>query len=338
MTNRKLATIQNIAEIKSIEGADKICAYRINGWWIVDSNNKYQVGDLVVFLEVDSWVPTELAPFLSKGKEPREFEGVKGERLRTVKLRGQLSQGLLLPLEPTCANIESELFEGLDVTLPLNILKWERPMNAQLAGMARGNFPAAVPKTDQERIQNLTRSFEEYQLDTWSITEKLDGSSCTFYLDDEDVFHVCSRNLDLKEDEANSFWKVARKFQIEDIMRRNFMKGVAIQGEMIGEGIQGNQYKTQLDFYVYDMYNTHTGQYILPVQLKAACERLGLKHVPILAEYTEIKEQTIQSILDFAEGKSLLNGSNREGVVFKSNTVHDRSFKSISNSWLLKNE
>ena len=338
MTDRKLATIRKIAEVKAIPDADKICAYRVDGWWVVDSVGKYQVNDLVVYAEPDSWVPTELAPFLSKGKEPREFEGVKGERLRTVKLRGQLSQGLLLPLEPTCANIESELFEGLDVSLPLNILKWERPMNAQLAGMARGNFPALVPKTDQERIQNLTRSFAEYQLDSWSITEKLDGSSCTFYLDNEGVFHVCSRNLDLKEDEANSFWKVARKFQIEDIMRRNSMLGMAIQGEMIGEGIQGNQYKTQLDFYVYDMYNTATGQYILPMQLKAACERLGLKHVPILAESTEIKEQTIQSILDFAEGKSLLNGSNREGVVFKSNTVHDRSFKSISNSWLLKNE
>jgi RNA ligase (TIGR02306 family) len=291
-------------------------------------------------LEIDSWVPTELAPFLSKGKEPREYEGIKGERLRTVKLRGQISQGLLLPLTVLAdnSNIESMVKEGEDVTAELCIIKWERPMNAQLAGMARGNFPALVPKTDQERIQNLTRSFEQYQQDIWSITEKLDGSSCTFYLDDEDVFHVCSRNLDLKEDEANSFWKVARKFNIEDIMRRNFMKGMAIQGEMIGEGIQGNQYKVQLDFYIYDMYNVHTGQYILPMQLKAACEKLGLKHVPILSEIAEISSATIQSLLQYAEGKSLLNGSNREGVVFKSNTVHDRSFKAISNSWLLKNE
>ena len=338
MSERKLATVRKIAAIEPIEGADAIEVAVVDGWKVVVKKGEFQVDALAVYIEIDSWVSNDIAPFLSKGKEPREFEGVKGERLRTVKLRGQLSQGLLLPLEPTCANIESELFEGLDVSLPLNILKWERPMNAQLAGMARGNFPSLVPKTDQERIQNLTRSFAEYQLDTWSITEKLDGSSCTFYLDDEGVFHVCSRNLDLKEDEANSFWKVAHKFQIEDIMRRNFMLGMAIQGEMIGEGIQGNQYKTQLDFYVYDMYNTHTGQYILPMQLKAACERLGLKHVPILAESTDIKEQSIQSILDFAEGKSLLNGSNREGVVFKSNTVHDRSFKSISNSWLLKNE
>jgi RNA ligase (TIGR02306 family) len=342
MTERKLATIRKIAAIEPIEGADAIEVAVVDGWKVVVKKGEFAVDSLAVYLEIDSWVPTELAPFLSKGKEPREYEGIKGERLRTVKLRGQLSQGLLLPLstlgEPEETFAINEDSVGADVTEQLGILKWERPMNAQLAGMARGNFPALVPKTDQERIQNLTRSFEQMQQDSWSITEKLDGSSCTFYLDDEGVFHVCSRNLDLKEDEANSFWKVARKFQIEDIMRRNSMLGMAIQGEMIGEGIQGNQYKVQLDFYVYDMYNTHTGQYILPVQLKAACEKLGLKHVPILAEATEIKEQTIQSLLEYAEGKSELNGSVREGVVFKSNTVHDRSFKAINNKWLLKNE
>jgi RNA ligase (TIGR02306 family) len=340
MTERKLATIRKIAAIEPIEGADAIEVAVVDGWKVVVKKSEFLVDSLAVYLEIDSWVPTELAPFLSKGKEPREYEGVKGERLRTIKLRGQISQGLLLPLTVLAdnSNIESMVKEGEDVTAELCIIKWERPMNAQLAGMARGNFPALVPKTDQERIQNLTRSFEQYQQDIWSITEKLDGSSCTFYLDDEDIFHVCSRNLDLKEDEANSFWKVARKFNIEDIMRRNFMKGMAIQGEMIGEGIQGNQYKVQLDFYVYDMYNVHTGQYILPVQLKAACEKLGLKHVPILSEIAEISSATIQSLLQYAEGKSLLNGSNREGIVFKSNTVHDRSFKIVSNSWLIKNE
>jgi RNA ligase (TIGR02306 family) len=125
-------------------------------------------------LEIDSWVPTELAPFLSKGKEPREYEGVKGERLRTVKLRGQISQGLLLPVNSDiCVKVgavDSEL-EGVDVTEALGIIKWERTINAQLAGMARGNFPALVPKTDQPRLQNLTREFAEYQKDTWSITE-----------------------------------------------------------------------------------------------------------------------------------------------------------------------
>jgi RNA ligase (TIGR02306 family) len=340
MSERKLATIRKIAAIEPIEGADAIEVAVVDGWKVVVKKGEFQVDSLACYVEIDAWIPTELAPFLSKGKEPREFEGVKGERLRTVKLRGQLSQGLLLHMDALNLGefVATLSDETNDVTELLGILKWERPMNAQLAGMARGNFPSAVPKTDQERIQNLTRSFDEFMLDTWSVTEKLDGSSCTFYLDDEDVFHVCSRNLDLKEDDANSFWKVARKFQIEDIMRRNFMKGMAIQGEMIGEGIQGNQYKTQLDFYVYDMYNTHTGQYILPIQLKAACERLGLKHVPILAEDISLVGESVSGILAQAEGKSELNASEREGLVFKSNSIHDRSFKAISNKWLIKNE
>lgn len=337
MSERAMATIRKIDAINPIEGADAIEVATVGGWKVVVKKNEFKAGELAVYFEIDSWVPNELAPFLtSAGKEPREYNGVKGERLRTVKLRGQISQGLLLPLEPTCKNIESLLFEDLDVSVPLNVQKWERPIPAQLAGQVRGNFPALVPKTDQERIQNLSKQFDKFMEDTWSVTEKLDGSSCTFYLDDEDQFHVCSRNLDLKEDENNSFWKTARKYDIEGIMRRNSMQGMAIQGEMIGEGIQGNQYKVVLDFYVYDMYNTRTGEYILPSQLKAACERLGLNHVPILAEGVTLVGSSIQSILSEAEGKSRLNGSEREGIVFKSESVHDRSFKAISNKWLLK--
>ncbi len=336
MSERAMATIRKIDAIDPIEGADQIEVATVGGWKVVVKKNEFEVNSLAVYLEIDSWVPNELAPFLTKGTEPREYNGVKGERLRTVKLRGQISQGLLLPLEPTCKNIESLLFEDLDVSVPLNVQKWERPIPAQLAGQVRGNFPALVPKTDQERIQNLSKQFDKFMEDTWSITEKLDGSSCTFYLDDEDQFHVCSRNLDLKEDENNSFWKTAKKYDIEGIMRRNNMKGMAIQGEMIGEGIQGNQYKVVLDFYVYDMYNTRTGEYILPSQLKAACERLGLNHVPILAEGITLAGSSIQSILSEAEGKSRLNGSEREGLVYKSESIHDRSFKAISNKWLLK--
>lgn len=99
MTERKLATIRRIAEVKEIVGADAIEAVRVDGWWVVVKKGEYQVGQLAVYLEVDSWVPTDIAPFLTKaGHEPKEYEGIKGERLRTVKLRGQLSQGLLLPI------------------------------------------------------------------------------------------------------------------------------------------------------------------------------------------------------------------------------------------------
>jgi RNA ligase (TIGR02306 family) len=151
---RKLATIRVIDALNPIEGADAIECATIGGWKVVVKKGEFNVGDRAVYCEIDSWIPTELAPFLSKGKEPREFEGIKGERLRTVKLRGQLSQGLLLNLDSAIPQTNS-FADGDDVSELLNIVKWEMPMNAQLAGMAKGNFPSQIPKTDQERVQNL---------------------------------------------------------------------------------------------------------------------------------------------------------------------------------------
>lgn len=345
MSERKLATVRKILEIRPILNADFICSYRVDGWWVTDSINKYEVGDLVIYCEPDSWVPHTLAPFLTKnGAEPRVFEGVEGQRLRTMKMKGVLSQGLLLPLTHAfnngggCVLLNGEIvYEGDDVTELLGILKWEAPIPAQLAGQVRGNFPSNIPKTDQQRIQNV-RDLDKLRYHSWSVTEKLHGSSCTFYLDNEGVFHVCSRNLDLKETEGNSYWLAARKFDIEGIMQRNSMQGMAIQGELIGEGINGNQYKVTLDFYVFDMFNTNTQQYILPIQLEAACERLGLKHVPILDRNCFNGSASTQDLLEAAEGKSALNGSEREGFVLKSNSVHDLSMKCVSNKWLMKYE
>lgn len=105
---RKLATIRTIEEIKPIEGADAIEAARVDGWWVVIKKGEYAVGATVIYLEIDSWVPQELAPFLVKGAIPREYNGVKGERLRTIRLRGTLSQGLLLKIEDCFKIIEIE--------------------------------------------------------------------------------------------------------------------------------------------------------------------------------------------------------------------------------------
>lgn len=336
---RKLATIQRIAEVKTIENADKIVAYRIGGWVAVDSKDKYHVGDLVVYCEPDSWIPHELAPFLSKGKEPREFEGVKGERLRTAKLRGQLSQGLLLPT--SVLNFTENEFDdseiGNDVSERLGIIKYEAPVPACLAGDARGMFPSAVPKTDQERAQNLSDKLNELSAHTYEVTEKLNGSSCTLWLDNEADFHVCSRNLDLKETESNSYWKAARKYDVEQKMKDLGLKGLAIQGELIGEGINGNQYKTSLDFYVFDMYDTVFQRYLTSSERLVYCEKLGLKHVPVLCNSFSIgMDGTVANLLAYAEGKSELNGSEREGCVFVSTCDPSVSFKCVSNRWLIK--
>ena len=335
---RKMAIIRKIEEIKAIPAADKIVAYRVGGWWVVDSIDKYIVGDLAVYLEIDSWVPTELAPFLSKGKEPREFEGIKGERLRTVKLRGQLSQGLLLDRRIALDHV-AQIEEGMDVSELLNIVKWERPMNAQLAGMAKGNFPTQIPKTDQERVQNLNNeiaSAVESGLQ-FEVTEKLEGSSMTCYLIDG-VFGVCSRNLDLKETEDNTFWQVARRDDIEDKMRICRLNDFAIQGELIGPGIQGNIYKlTKPEFRVFDMYDIKAGAYLYPHDRRAQIMVMGLQHAPLLLVDKDLGVGSIDEILQWAEGKSKLNDKQeREGIVFKE-VNGGMSFKAISNSYLLGN-
>lgn len=336
---RKLASIRKIDYIRSIEGADAIECAVIGGWTVVVKKGEYKPGDLAVYLEIDSWVPTELAPFLSKGKEPREFEGVKGERLRTVKLRGQLSQGLLLPIpEDTIKGAGILIAEGLDLTDHLGIKKWEKAIPAQLAGQVRGNFPSLIPKTDQERCQNLVKEINaaiESNME-FEVTEKLEGSSCTMYLDLEGEFHVCSRNMDLKRDENNSFWRAAIKYDVEAKMRSANFHGVAFQGELVGPGIQGNIYNlTDVDFFIFDLYNVKLGKYAEPTMRRAIVNSLNLKHVPVYD--TQRTLVPVAELLTWADGLSVLGtikGPKREGLVFKQ-VDGGMSFKAISNAYLL---
>ena len=334
---RKLATIRTIDALNPIEGADAIECATVGGWKVVVKKGEFNVGDHAVYCEIDSWIPTELAPFLSKGKEPRVFEGIKGERLRTVKLRGQLSQGLLLNLDSAIPQTNS-FAEGDDVSELLNIVKWEMPMNAQLAGMARGNFPSVIPKTDQERVQNLKKEIAgaaETALQ-FEITEKLEGSSMTVYQIKGD-FGVCSRNLDLKETEGNTFWQVARRDGIEAEMQAvDEHWDFAIQGELIGPGIQGNIYKlNQPEFRVFDVYDISNGCYLKPAARRALIQRMALQHVPFISVDKDLGVGSIDEILQWAEDISLLNPAvQREGIVFKE-VNGGMTFKAISNKYLL---
>lgn len=343
---RKLATIRRIDELNPIEGADAIECAVVGGWKVVAQKGLYNVGDLAVYFEIDSWIPHELAPFLSKGKEPREFEGVKGERLKTIKLRGQLSQGLLIPMEKKMdggyllpVTRRCHIQEDEDVTEELGIKKWEKAIPAQLAGVCRGNFPTAIPKTDQERCQNLKKEIAQACAagTQFEITEKLEGSSMTCYLIDGE-FGVCSRNLDLKETEDNAFWKVARYTGVESKMRDMFGddKDVAIQGELIGPGIQGNIYKlSEPEFRVFDIYDIVAGEYLKPSFRHAITHRMGLTHVPVITIDKDLGTGTIEELLEWAEDKSVLNNQvEREGIVFKEMNG-GMTFKAISNLYLL---
>ena len=332
MTERKLATIRRIAEIKDIDGAEFIEAARVDGWWVVAKKGEFPVDSLAVYMEVDSFVPTEIAPFLTRdGHEPKEFEGVKGERLRTVKLRGQLSQGLLLPISilPTTTVIEV----GNDVTDTLGIIKWERPISPQLYGQAKGNFPSFLRKTDQERVQNIGRTLESYINETFEVTIKLDGSSCTIFSNGEED-GVCSRNLELKRDENNAFWKIALEYDIHKKIRA-YGKNLAVQGELIAPNIQGNYEKVNKpEFYVFDVFDIDKQEYMLPDERQEFCKILNIPHIPIIDKSYEMIDN-VDMLLDMAEGNGMNVGVKREGLVFKHNNS-EFSFKAISNSYLLK--
>jgi len=338
---RKLATIRKIDNIRPIPGADAIECAVVGGWTVVIKKDDFKVGDLAVYLEIDSWVPHELAPFLSKGQEPREYNGVKGERLRSAKLRGTTSQGLLLSIESVFPGKDRNFFwsqVGEDVSEILGIQKYEPPVPAQLAGDVRGMFPTKISKTDQERIQNLTVELEEWKAKglSWEVTEKLDGTSMTVYVDGDDE-GVCSRNLNLKENESNSLWRVAKRDQLIEKLRSTG-RNLAIQGELVGEGIQKNMYKLKgQHFFLFDVYDIDRGVYLNPVERRALASELGISHVPVLKEDEVLEVCNVEHILKWAEAKALMGGADREGIVFKCNE-HEVSFKAISNSWLMKNE
>lgn len=335
---RKMATIRKIDSIQPIDGADLIHAVKIGGWTVVAQKSMgYEVGDLVVYCEIDSFIPTEIAPFLTQaGHFPKEYNGIKGERLRTKKLKGVISQGLLLPLY-TLDGSTYELIEWSDVSSNLGIVKWEPPAEFQSAD-TKGLFPSFIPKTDQERIQNLSSEFQEWkdQNAAWEVTEKLDGSSMTvFYFNGE--VGVCSRNLELKEDENNTFWKAAKSSGTTAVLKSKGLN-VAIQGELVGPGIQGNKYgMREHTFFVYDIFNIDEQRYFLPDERQSFCKGTFLNHVPVL-DSVLLKDKTIDEILKNAEGKSVVGiGPEREGLVFK-NLATDESFKAISNKWLCKFE
>ena len=345
---RKMATIRCVDQINPIPNADAIEVATVGGWRVVVKRGEFQPGDLAVYCEIDSFIPTAVAPFLTKpGHHPKTFEDINGERLRTVRLRGQLSQGLLLPYAVLPFGSQGVLSEGDDVSELLGIVKWEAPVPAQLAGEARGLFPSFVRKTDQERVQNLSSEFLEWVGDIddresqlrWEVTEKLDGSSMTVYVNQEDS-GVCSRNLNLLESEGNTFWRIARdRNLIEKISSTG--RNIALQGELIGEGIQGNPYKISgQDFYLFDIYDIDAGQYMLPQDRQALAQELDIQCVPVIAHsaslYDTLGIKTVDAVLGFAEGAStLMNKTEREGVVFKC-TTRQLSFKAISNRFLLR--
>jgi RNA ligase (TIGR02306 family) len=340
MNSRHLVSVQKIIDIKPIDGADLIAAYKVNGWWVVDQVDKYHINDLILFAEIDSWIPTTIAPFLSKGKVPHEYYGVAGERLRTVRLKKQLSQGLLMPISILDSFDNKEWTEGDNVTDLLGIQKWEAPIIPQLAGVMKGYFPAFVSKTDQIRLQNIQQEITDAfnNKDEFEVTTKLDGSSCTIYFNQGEV-GVCSRNVELLLDqEGNAFVDIAIKTGLLNTL--NILgKNIAVQGELMGPGIQGNKENFKENkFFIFDIFDIDNQCYF-PVSERLVIIKQLQEHGSIeldvvpLTHLTTLPSDNIDQLLTLAEGSSV-NASVREGIVFK-RIDGNFSFKIINNAFLI---
>jgi RNA ligase (TIGR02306 family) len=353
MSIRKLVTIRKILEIIPIKDADFIELVRVDGWKSVVKKNDFKVGDYGVYFEYDSFLPIEERfEFLRKSCFRKMFvEGkgwIEGFRLRTIKLKNQISQGLTMPLI-NFPEININIDINLDLSEKLGVLKYEKPIPLEMSGDIMGEIPSIIRKTDQERIQNLIEYFEIYKNVEFEETEKEDGMSSTMYFYNNH-FGVCGHNWEFKENPDQTMWKLAYKHNLKEVMR--IMKAeVAIQGEIVGEGIQKNPMVLKGHyFHIFDIYDIKKGRYMLP---KERCDYINIAntivlipliHVPIINSNIKIFNicRTIEDILEYVKGDTkYCKGCKREGLVFKSTElINDNivSFKVIDNNVALNDD
>lgn len=330
---RKLATVRRISELRPIGGADRIELALVDGWQAVVKRGDFVAGEVVIYCEIDAFLPVrEEFEFLRKSSFKRMGEQA-GFRLRTVKLRGQISQGLILPLSTLPGGVDGQSLEiGSDVTAELGIIKYEPPVPACLTGEVVGGYPSTIRKTDEERIQNLAAEYTAYRGLPFYVTEKLDGTSFTAFYDNE--LGVCGRNWQYANDDKNSYWQIAEQLQLRDKLAR-LGRRLAVQGELVGPGIQGNRYKLrEQQLFVFNVFDMDRYGYLEKTDVNEVCETLQLQQVP----FVHVREVpgTLTEILQIAEGPSQLNPqTEREGLVWVHGSGTDRiSFKTISNRFL----
>ncbi len=327
---RRLVSIQTIDAIAPIPGADKIEQARVMGWTVVIKKGEFSIGDPCVFFEIDSILPS--------GPSWSEFLRPRGFRVRTLKLRGVLSQGLALPVDILGAG---EVPRDVDLRDRLGVTKYEAvlPDAREIAGP----FPGRVPKTDELRLQSALGVLDELRGQPFYVSTKCDGASAT-YVRDADGFLACSRNWALARGD-NHVWRLAERYQLAERLPVD----VAIQGEVCGPGVQGNRLGlTAHELFVFSVYDLRAGEFLSFERFIAFCAERGLTTVPIERVVDGAAAAAYDHSLDgwLASARGSYPGTTRhkEGIVIRP-LVEQRSetlggsrlsFKVINNDFLLE--
>ena len=338
--SRKLVTIQKILDISPIPNAETIELARVMGWDAVVKKGEFNVGDPCVYFEVDSFLPIEdRYEFLRKNSYRTNKYIGEGFRVKTMRLRGTLSQGLIMPLS-AFPKIPSNTAVGEDVTAILKVKKWELPEIEGGAGVIIGNKPYGIPTTDELRVQSALILFEKLLEKSYYIATKMDGTSMTVYYKDLQV-GVCGRNDEYKDTIDCRYWSCAHQYNLPQKLKK-YGKNIAIQGEFCGREIRGNKLKLLTPkFYVFDILDLNTHKYYNLIELRDTCEALGLDMVPVEEIGSEFK-YSMEDLLKRAKG-SYSSGIDKEGIVVRPifpeyclEAGNRLSFKVLNNSSLLK--
>lgn len=333
---RKLVSIQIVESIAPIEGADQIVAARVMGWTVVVKKGEFTPGDRCVFFEIDSVLPD--------GPAWAEFMRPRGFRVKTLKLRGVLSQGLALPVHILGGDVPEV---GIDVRDRLGVTKYE-PVLPDVREVA-GPFPGEVPKTDEIRLQSALGVLDEIRGRAFYVSTKCDGTSATFFRPhDGGALVACSRNWALKPG-GNPVWRMAEAFRLSEVLP----PGVAVQGELCGPGIQKNRLGlSKMELFVFSVYDARpgAGRFLDYAEFISFCADRGLQTVPIEevieGEAAVSFEHSLDRWLERARGTYAGTKNRKEGIVVRP-LIEARSealsgsrlsFKVINNDYLLKDE
>ena len=346
--SRKLASIQRIWKIEPIEGADRIELAHVLGWQCVVNKGQFQPMDTAVYFEIDSFLPIR-PEFEFMRKTSYKNSDILGEgfRLRTLTFRGQISQGLLLPVDQF-SELEGELEIGTDVTEQLGVKKWEIEERATTGGTVIGTLPRDIPHTDETRVQENPELIQAFAGLEYYISTKMDGSSHSIGID-EDGFHVTGHNYEYKDDGNSSFYNMVKERGYQERMEafaaENSLTTLTIQGELCAPGIQQNRLKlARPEWYVFTV--RENGKRVGLKRMREVCKALELTTVPIEEVDTDLpsKYPTVEALLKRADG-NYPNGGKKEGIVIRTTEPVFcplisalLSMKVVSNKYLLKNE
>ena len=347
MSDRKLASVQRVWKVEPIEGADNIELVHVLGWQCVATKGQFRPMELCIYFEIDSFLPIDPRfEFLRASSYKKTNLMGEGFKLKTMRFRGQLSQGLVMPLSDFPELGYTHI--GDDVTEALGVRKWEIEEAATTGGTKIAELPYTVPHTDETRVQAEPTLIQEFKGLPYYISTKMDGSSHSLSVD-EDGFHVTGHNYEYKDDGKCSFYEFVKERgypeNMIDYVSDLGIDSLTIQGEFCAPGIQGNRLRLKKpEWYVFTVILN--GKRLGLTEMIKTCGLLGMETVPIeeVGEDLPSKYPTVEALLDRADGE-YPNGGKKEGIVirpidpvYSPTVLGPLSMKVVNNKYLLKNE